>query len=165
MKIKTVKSSDLGNSLKAEDHFNSTDLLIQRVHEAAKIPQYSTPGSAGMDLSCVEDFTIPTMTRLLVPTGLKMAIPIGYEGQIRPRSSLALNHGVTVLNSPGTIDSDYRGEVKIILANLSDQDCKFRRGDRIAQIVFAKVEQLEVAQTLVLPVTSRGEGGFGSTGR
>lgn len=165
MKIKTVKSGDFGNSLKAEDHFSDTDLLIQRVHEAAKIPQYATPGSAGMDLHCVEDFTIPTMTRMLVPTGLKMAIPEGYEGQIRPRSSLALKYGVTVLNTPGTIDSDYRGEVKIILANLSNEDVGFSAGDRIAQIVFAKVEQLEVAQTLVLPATSRGEGGFGSTGR
>lgn len=165
MKIKTVKSGDLNNSLKAEDHFNDTDLLIQRVHKDAKIPQYSTPGSAGMDLHCVGDFTIPTMTRMLVPTGLKMAIPDGYEGQIRPRSSLALKYGVTVLNTPGTIDSDYRGEVKIILANLSDEDVSFSAGDRIAQIIFSKVEQLEVAQTLVLPTTSRGEGGFGSTGR
>jgi len=165
MKIKSVKSNELGNSLKAEDHFSDTDLLIQRVHENAKVPEYATPGSAGMDLSCVRDFTIPTMTRLLVPTGLKMAIPEGYEGQIRPRSSLAWKHGVTVLNTPGTIDSDYRGEVKVILANLSDEDVSFSAGDRIAQIVFTKVEQLEVAQTLVLPVTSRGEGGFGSTGQ
>lgn len=164
MKTKIVKSSDLV-SLSAEDRLNDTDLLIQRVHEKAQMPQYATPGSAGMDLHCVEDFTIPTMTRLLVPTGLKMAIPDGYEGQIRPRSSLAWKHGVTVLNTPGTIDSDYRGEIKIILANLSDEDVSFSAGDRIAQIVFAKVERLEVAQTLVLPVTSRGEGGFGSTGR
>lgn len=164
MKTKVVKSSDL-KSLAAEDHFGENDVLIQKVHDHAQVPEYKTPGSAGMDLHCVEDFTIPTMTRMLVPTGLKMAIPIGYEGQIRPRSSLALNHGVTVLNSPGTIDSDYRGEVKIILANLSDQDCKFRRGDRVAQIVFAKVERLETAMTLVLPTTTRGSGGFGSTGR
>ena len=165
MKIKTVKSSDLKDSLIAEDHFGDTDLLIQRVHERAKIPQYATPGSAGMDLHCVEDVFLPAMTRLLVPTGLKMAIPEGYEGQIRPRSGLAWKYGVTVLNTPGTIDSDYRGEVKIILANLSNEDVGFSAGERIAQIVFAKVEQLEVAQTLVLPTTNRGEGGFGSTGQ
>lgn len=164
MKIKTVKSSDL-ESLSAEDSFKDDDVLIQRVHKNAKVPKYATPGSAGMDLHCVEDFVLPAMTRMLIPTGLKMAIPAGYEGQVRPRSSLSLKHGVTVLNSPGTIDSDYRGEVGVILANLSDSDFTAKVGDRIAQIVFAKVEQLDTAQTLVLPTTSRGGGGFGSTGR
>ena len=165
MKIKTVKSGDLNNSLKAEDHLKDTDLLIQRVHKNAKIPKYATSGSAGMDLYCVEDVHLPPMTRILVPTGLKMAIPEGYEGQIRPRSSLALKCGVTVLNTPGTIDSDYRGEVKIILANLSNEDVGFSAGDRIAQIVFSKVAQLKTQLTLALPATERGDGGFGSTGQ
>jgi dUTP pyrophosphatase len=140
-------------------------LSIRKMTPNAKIPKYATAGSAGMDLHCVEDFNLPAMTRMLIPTGLQMAIPRGYEGQIRPRSSLALKYGVTVLNTPGTIDSDYRGEVKILLANLSDEDAAFSAGDRIAQIVFAKVMRVDGAQVDELPPTERGEGGFGSTGR
>jgi dUTP pyrophosphatase len=109
--------------------------------------------------------TLKPMQRTLVPTGLFMEIPEGYEGQVRPRSGLAIKHGITVLNTPGTIDADYRGEVKIILINLSDTDFVINSGERVAQIVFAKCEQMEVVNVETLSETERGEGGFGHTGR
>lgn len=148
-----------------EESMSIPCIKIETVDPNAQIPQYATTGSAGMDLHCTEDFVLAPMSRMLIPTGLKMAIPEGYEGQIRPRSSLALKFGVTVLNTPGTIDSDYRGEVKVILANLSTEEYRAWRGERIAQIVFAKVSQLSVEEVTELPETDRGEGGFGSTGR
>ena len=109
--------------------------------------------------------TLKPMQRTLVPTGLFMEIPEGYEGQVRPRSGLAIKHGITVLNTPGTIDADYRGEVKIILVNLSDTNFVINSGERVAQIVFAKCEQMEVVNAETLSETERGEGGFGHTGR
>ena len=105
------------------------------------------------------------MQRMLIPTGLYMEIPEGYEGQVRPRSGLAIKSGITVLNTPGTIDADYRGEVKIILINLSDSDFVINSGDRVAQIVFAKCEQMEVVNVETLSDTERGAGGFGHTGK
>ena len=105
------------------------------------------------------------MQRALVPTGLFMEIPVGYEGQVRPRSGLAIKSGITVLNSPGTIDADYRGEVKVILINLSDVDFVIKSGDRIAQLVIAKCEQMEVVEVETLSETERGAGGFGHTGK
>lgn len=131
-------------------------------------PEYATPGAAGMDLvaavPAAEPMKIPPRERAAVPTGLAFAIPQGFEGQVRPRSGLALKSGVTVLNAPGTIDSDYRGEVKVILVNTSDEVFEIARGMRIAQIVFARVEQMKLQEVQSLDETARGSGGFGSTG-
>jgi len=131
------------------------------------LPSYATDGASGMDLRAAvrQDVVIPPGGRALVPTGVALAIPAGLEGQVRPRSGLALRHGVTCLNSPGTIDSDYRGELAVILANLGADPFTVRRGDRIAQIVFAPVSRALLRQVAELPATDRGEGGFGSTGR
>lgn len=133
-----------------------------------QLPAYETVNSAGMDLRAYlpeGPIVLKPMQRTLVPTGLFMEIPEGYEGQVRPRSGLAIKHGITVLNTPGTIDADYRGEVKIILVNLSDTDFVINSGERVAQIVFAKCEQMEVVNVETLSETERGEGGFGHTGR
>ncbi|MBQ4549324.1 MAG: dUTP diphosphatase [Bacteroidales bacterium] len=132
------------------------------------LPAYETASSAGMDLRAYlpeGPITLKPMQRMLIPTGLFMEIPEGYEGQVRPRSGLAIKSGITVLNTPGTIDADYRGEVKIILINLSDSDFVINSGDRVAQIVFAKCEQMEVVNVETLSDTERGAGGFGHTGR
>ena len=131
------------------------------------MPFYETVNAAGMDLRAYlpdGHIVIKSMQRVLVPTGLFMEIPEGYEGQVRPRSGLAIKHGITVLNSPGTIAADYRGEVTIILINLSDTDFVIENGDRIAQMVFAKCEQMEMLNVDVLGETERGTGGFGHTG-
>ncbi len=131
------------------------------------MPAYETVNSAGMDLRAYlpdGELVIKSMQRALVPTGLFMEIPVGYEGQVRPRSGLAIKSGITVLNSPGTIDADYRGEVKVILINLSDTDFVIKSGDRIAQLVIAKHEQPEVVEVQTLSETERGAGGFGHTG-
>ncbi len=132
------------------------------------LPAYETSSSAGMDLRAYlpeGSITLKPMQRTLVPTGLFMEIPEGYEGQVRPRSGLAIKSGITVLNTPGTIDADYRGEVKIILINLSDIDFVINSGDRVAQIVFAKCEQMELVNVETLSDTERGAGGFGHTGK
>lgn len=132
------------------------------------MPAYETVNSAGMDLRAYlpdGELVIKPMQRALVPTGLFMEIPVGYEGQVRPRSGLAIKSGITVLNSPGTIDADYRGEVKVILINLSDTDFVIKSGDRIAQLVIAKHEHMEVVEVETLSETERGAGGFGHTGR
>lgn len=130
------------------------------------LPQYATPHSAGMDLraNLEEPITLWPMERKLIPTGLRMALPPGYEAQVRPRSGLALKHGVTVLNTPGTIDADYRGEIGIILVNLSQEPFVINDGERIAQMVIARHEQPELEAVEVLDETERGEGGFGHTG-
>ena len=133
-----------------------------------QLPAYETSSSAGMDLRAYlpeGPITLKPMQRMLIPTGLFMEIPEGYEGQVRPRSGLAIKSGITVLNTPGTIDADYRGEVKIILINLSDTDFVINSGDRVAQIVFAKCEQMEVVNVETLSDTERGTGGFGHTGK
>ncbi|MBQ2907761.1 MAG: dUTP diphosphatase [Bacteroidales bacterium] len=133
-----------------------------------QLPAYETVNSAGMDLRAYLPegaIVIKPLQRVLVPTGLFMEIPEGYEGQVRPRSGLAIKSGITVLNTPGTIDADYRGEVKIILINLSDTDFTINSGDRIAQIIFAKCEQMEVVNVETLSETGRGAGGFGHTGK
>ena len=133
--------------------------------EGLPLPAYATNGAAGMDVVAAEDVTIPPGGRHAVATGFAMAIPPGYEVQVRPRSGLALKHGVTCLNTPGTIDSDYRGEVKVILANLGDAPFAVNRGDRIAQLVPAPVQPAELMVLETLDETTRGAGGFGSTGR
>ena len=131
-----------------------------------KLPAYATKGAAGLDLVAAIDAPVEILPgkRALIPTGLQIAVPHGFEAQVRPRSGLALNNGLTVLNSPGTIDSDYRGEVKIILANLGDEPMNILRGTRIAQLVFCPVETITWRHVTELEGTERGKGGFGSTG-
>jgi dUTP pyrophosphatase len=141
---------------------------VLRLPHAAdlSLPAYATPQSAGVDLRAAIDQTmiVPPLGRVAVPTGLAIALPAGYEAQVRPRSGLALNDGVTVLNSPGTIDADYRGEIKVILINLSHRPFAIERGQRIAQLVVAPVVQIDWHEVHVLGETDRGAGGHGSTG-
>lgn len=132
--------------------------------EGLELPAYATEGAAGMDVLAAEDVTLAPGARHAVATGLAVAIPHGFEIQVRPRSGLALKHGVTVPNTPGTIDSDYRGELKVIMINHGDSAFKIRRGDRIAQLVLAPVLQATWLKVDELDETLRGEGGFGSTG-
>ncbi len=131
------------------------------------LPQYSTPLSAGLDLRAFldEPMTLQPLQRALIPTGLFIELPQGYEAQVRPRSGLAIKHGITVLNSPGTIDADYRGEIKVILINLSDQPYTIKNGERIAQLVIARHETIQWQPVEQLSDTQRGQGGFGSTGK
>lgn len=129
------------------------------------LPAYATEGSSGMDLRADIEVTLAPGERLLVPTGLSVAIPAGFEGQVRPRSGLALREGITCLNSPGTVDSDFRGELGVILVNLGQKPVTLPRGERIAQLVIARVERAEWAECTSLPPSGRGEGGFGHTGR
>ena len=138
-------------------------IINQSTHE---MPSYETSASAGLDVRANIDSTIDLkpLERTLVKTGLFMEIPVGFECQVRPRSGLALKKGITVLNSPGTIDADYRGEVGVVLINLSNETFRIENGERIAQLVFAKVEQAEWEQVELLTTTDRGTGGFGSTG-
>ncbi len=138
--------------------------IINKGHHA--LPCYATPQSAGMDLraNISEDITLKPMQRALIPTGLFMALPPGYEAQVRPRSGLALKHGITVLNSPGTIDADYRGEIKVLLVNFSDEDFVVSDGERIAQMVIAKHENAVFIEVEELDETVRGAGGYGHTG-
>lgn len=142
-------------------------VAVQKVSGAnVDLPTYATPGSAGLDLqaSLSHAVVIAPGQRRLIPTGLKLALPHGYEGQVRPRSGLALRHGITVVNSPGTIDADFRGEVGIVLINHGQEPVEITPGMRIAQLVVARVEQVELRWVDKLPATSRGEGGYGSTG-
>ena len=133
--------------------------------EGLPLPSYATGGAAGLDIVAAEEVTLAPGQRHAVATGFAIAIPAGYEGQVRPRSGLALNHGVTCLNTPGTIDSDYRGEVKVILVNLGTEPFEVNRGMRIAQLVPAPVLRADFAEVDSLEPTHRGTGGFGSTGR
>ncbi len=130
------------------------------------LPSYATEHSAGFDLrAAIEDTVIiKSFQRVLIPTGFVFEIPQGYEGQIRPRSGLALKKGITLLNSPGTVDADYRGEVKVILINLGEEPVSIRRGERIAQMVISPISRVEIVEVEEVTETSRGEGGFGSTG-
>ena len=139
--------------------------IINKSHHA--LPAYATGLSAGMDLraNITESIVLKPLQRCLVPTGLSIALPEGYEAQVRPRSGLALKKGITVLNSPGTIDADYRGEIGVILVNLSDTDFVIEDGERIAQMVVARYEQVEWEVVETLSETERGEGGFGHSGR
>lgn len=129
------------------------------------LPSYATPGAAGMDVVAAEDVTLAPGARHAVATGFAIAIPPGFEVQVRPRSGLALRHGITCLNTPGTIDEDYRGEVKVILANLGAEPFDVKRGERIAQLVPAPVQKARFEEVENLDETGRGAGGFGSTGR
>lgn len=133
--------------------------------EGASLPTYATQGSAGMDLKSVGAVSLEPGQRALVPTGLRVRIPEGYEGQVRPRSGLALRHGISMVNTPGTIDSDYRGEIGVILINLGAERVELDAGERIAQLVLCPVTRAVPAVVDALDATERGEGGFGSTGR
>ena len=142
-------------------------MIVKVVNRSSQdLPAYATPLSAGVDLRAALEapVVLPPLGRALVPTGLYMQIPEGYEGQVRPRSGLAAKKGVTVLNTPGTIDADYRGEIKVILVNLSDTPFTVEPGERIAQMVFARCEQAQFEVVEALDETQRGAGGFGSTG-
>ena len=136
-------------------------------HSPYPCPAYATEQSAGLDLKAnlEQPVVLQPLQRALIPTGLYIALPAGYEAQVRPRSGLALKHGITVLNSPGTIDADYRGELRVILVNLSDQPFEILPGERIATMVVARFEQVEWEQVDELDATERGAGGFGSTGK
>ena len=139
--------------------------VVNKGHQP--LPVYATAQSAGMDLRANLDecITLRPLERRLIPTGLHIALPAGYEAQVRPRSGLALKQGITVLNTPGTIDADYRGEIGVVLINLSQQDVTINDGDRIAQMVIARCEQATLAEVEVLDETERGEGGYGHTGK
>lgn len=143
-----------------------TNIQIRRTRDNASIPAYATDGSAGMDLcAAVEaDIVVPAGGRKLIPTGLSIALPDGFEAQIRPRSGLAWKNGITVLNTPGTIDADYRGEIGVILLNTDTTDFVVTPGMRIAQMIITRYEKIEWHTVEELSDTSRGEGGFGSTG-
>ena len=132
-----------------------------------ELPAYATAGSSGMDVRAYlsEPIVLNPLERVLIPTGLFAEIPIGYEWQVRPRSGLAVKQGITCLNTPGTIDSDYRGEIKVLLINLSQEPQRIANGDRIAQLVLAKVESAQLMPVVTLSETQRGEGGFGHTGK
>jgi dUTP pyrophosphatase len=142
-------------------------LPVRRLPHAADLPlpSYATAGSAGLDLRSAAAVTLKPGERALVPTGLAIALPAGFEAQVRPRSGLAVKHGITVLNAPGTIDADYRGEIQVPLINHGQDDFTIARGDRIAQMVIARVEQVEMTEVAALDETARGAGGFGSTGQ
>lgn len=131
------------------------------------LPEYATVHSAGLDLraNITEDVVVDPLDRVIIPTGLFLEIPVGFEAQVRPRSGLAIKHGITVINSPGTIDADYRGEVKVGLVNISNEAYTIKPGERIAQMVFAKHETIKWLEVELLSDTDRGEGGFGHTGK
>ena len=143
-------------------------MIIKVVNKSGReLPQYATESSAGVDLraAITEPIVLEPLQRAMVPTGLYMEIPKGCEGQVRPRSGLAAKHGITVLNTPGTIDADYRGEIRVILVNLSSQAFEIQPGERIAQMVFARHETAQWEEVETLEESARGAGGFGSTGR
>lgn len=143
------------------------DVAIRRLRnaEGLPLPAYETAGAAGLDLRAAEDMTLKPGARGLMPTGLAIALPQGFEAQVRPRSGLAIKHGITVLNAPGTVDSDYRGEIKVPLINHGEEDFVITRGDRIAQLIVAPVTRIVWQEKQELDDTARGAGGFGSSGR
>jgi dUTP pyrophosphatase len=149
--------------LEQKQHYMQIKIINKSQHD---LPNYETIASAGMDLRANLDqsITLKSLERTIVKTGLYIELPIGYEAQVRPRSGLAAKKGITVLNSPGTIDADYRGEIGVILVNLSNEDFTIENGERIAQLIIAKHERVEWIEVSALTETSRGEGGFGSTG-
>ncbi|MCX5787697.1 MAG: dUTP diphosphatase [Elusimicrobia bacterium] len=142
------------------------EVKVQRLDPAVPLPRYAHEGDAGVDLYAARDLTVGPGARVLVPTGLKMAIPRGYEGQVRPKSGLALKHGITVLNTPGTVDAPYRGEVGVIVINHDPVAAyEIKKGEKIAQMVFSRVECASLCEVQELDSTPRGAGGYGSTGK
>jgi len=153
--------------MKKKKYNKSYDMVVKIINKSEHpTPSYETLASAGMDLraNLLELVTLKPLERAIIKTGLHIALPMGYEAQIRPRSGLSAKHGITVLNAPGTIDADYRGEIGVILVNLSNDEFTIKDGDRIAQMVIAKFEHTKWEEVDLLDETSRGEGGFGSTG-
>ena len=145
-----------------------SEVIIKIInHSSNELPAYATSGAAGLDLrsNLETPLCLKPLQRAIVPTGLFIEIPTGFEGQVRPRSGLALKHGITCLNSPGTVDSDYRGELKVILVNISEEEFTINHGERIAQLVISKVEKANLENVTFLASSLRGEGGFGHTGR
>lgn len=143
-------------------------MIVRIINQSSNpLPAYATPGSSGMDLRAElkEPVVLKPLERTLIPTGLFVEIPEGYEAQVRPRSGLAIKQGITCLNTPGTIDADYRGEIKVILINLSQEEQAIHPGERIAQLVFQQITQVEWIEVEALAQTKRGEGGFGHTGK
>ncbi len=138
---------------------------IEAVAEPGHLPEYQTEGAVGLDLRSTEPVSLGPLERKLVGTGLRLAIPVGFEGQVRPRSGLAVKYGLGMVNSPGTIDPDYRGEIRVLLVNLSSETVELQKGERIGQLVVCPVARAELVPVDELDVTERGEGGFGSTGR
>lgn len=156
------------HEITAEDYKNIRYMVVKVINRSAyPLPEYSTSLSAGMDVraNIAEGIVLKPLGRAMVPTGLFVELPAGYEMQVRPRSGLAAKHGVTVLNAPGTVDADYRGEIKVILVNLSDEEFEILPGERIAQLVVGRHESVEWESVQELSDTERGTGGFGSTGR
>ncbi len=142
------------------------EIAVQKLSPEVKMPGYAHEGDAGLDLYSTIDHVLQPGARVLIPTGLKMAIPHGYEGQVRPKSGLALKHGITVLNTPGTVDAPYRGEVGVILINLDPKAAyEIKKGEKVAQMVFNKIEYATFKESAELAETTRGAGGFGSTGK
>ncbi len=151
----------------ATNMYQMDKVVVNIINDSSNpLPAYETAGSAGMDLraSLAEPVVLHPLQRALIPTGLRIALPEGYECQIRPRSGLAAKHGITVLNAPGTIDADYRGEIKVILVNLSDEPFTINPGERVCQMVVARYSRVDWAQAAELDETARGSGGFGHTG-
>lgn len=157
---------ELSDSLELQRKARQASVQVMKLHPGAFVPEYQTGGSSGLDLHARMDepVTLVPKQRRLIPTGIAFAIPTGYEGQVRPRSGMALNLGITVVNTPGTIDSDYRGEVGVLLINLGQENVVVRSGDRIAQLVICPVVIARLVEVDRLNDTSRGTGGFGSTG-
>ncbi len=149
------------------DGTKALGLRVQRLTERAVLPRYETAGAAGMDLVAAPEATVTLYPgqRTLIPTGIAIALPPGYEGQVRPRSGLAVHHGVTLINAPGTIDEDYRGEVKVAMVNLGAEPFVIEPGMRVAQLVVAPVSRLTIEEAAELDSTARGQGGFGHTGQ
>ncbi|MBW2984611.1 dUTP diphosphatase [Candidatus Woesearchaeota archaeon] len=139
-------------------------LQVQRVVEDVKVPSYAHEGDAGMDLYAAEEYILKPGERKLINTGIKIALPVGYEAQLRPKSGLALKHGISIVNTPGTVDSGYRGLVGVIAINHGTEEFRIEKNQKIAQMVINKVESAEIEEVPNLDETSRGEGGFGSTG-
>ena len=141
------------------------DLLVQRLYSDVPLPKYAKPGDAGADITTRIDFTLKPGERALIPTGLAIALPYGYVALVHPRSGLALKHGVSIVNAPGTIDAGYRGEIQVIMINHDlENDVSFAKGDRIAQLVIQKVEEAKFVEVGELPGSERAAGGFGSSG-
>lgn len=141
----------------------SLKIKVKKLNKDLPLPSYQTEGSSGLDLHASEDCLLVSGDFKMVPTGIALEIPFEYEGQVRPRSGLAAKSGIGVLNSPGTIDSDYRGEIKVILFNFSKEDFKIKKGDRIAQLIISRVERIDLVEVNDLESTKREDGGFGST--
>ena len=139
-------------------------IKIKKIKENAIVPKYAHHGDAGVDLYSTEDYIIKPGERVLVSTGIAIAIPKGHEAQVRPKSGLALKHGISIVNTPGTVDCEYRGEIGVIAINLGNEDFKIEKGNKIAQMVFNKIEKADFEEVKELDDTTRGDGGFGSTG-